>query len=91
MKNRNYKNHLLAAITLTLTAPALLAGQIWDGGGANDNWNLPANWHADSLPDFNNAITFEGATRITPFNDRTAGTVPTVPKDFMRAKISETP
>jgi autotransporter-associated beta strand protein len=75
MKNRNYKNHLLAVITLTLTAPAVLAGQIWDGGGGNDNWNLPANWDADSLPDFNNAITFEGVTRTTPFNDLTAGTV----------------
>jgi autotransporter-associated beta strand protein len=75
VKTRNYKNHLLAAITLTLTAPAVLAGQIWDGGGGNDNWDLPANWDADSLPDFNNAITFEGVTRITPFNNLTAGTV----------------
>jgi autotransporter-associated beta strand protein len=75
MKSKTQNPFLLAAITLTLTAPAVLAGQIWDGGGGNDNWNLPANWDADSLPDFNSAISFEGANRPTPFNDLTAGTV----------------
>jgi fibronectin-binding autotransporter adhesin len=75
MKLKRQNLHVIAAITLTLTAPAAFAGQIWDGGGGDDNWDLPANWDADSLPDFNNAITFEGTTRLTPFNNLTAGTV----------------
>jgi autotransporter-associated beta strand protein len=75
MKMKKQNLLAIAAIVPTLTAPAAFAGQFWDGGGGNDNWNLPANWDADSLPDFNNAITFEGVTRTTPFNDLAAGTV----------------
>jgi autotransporter-associated beta strand protein len=75
MKLKKQNLLAIAAIVPTLTAPAAFAGQFWDGGGGNDNWNLPANWDADSLPDFNNAITFEGVTRTTPFNDLAAGTV----------------
>jgi autotransporter-associated beta strand protein len=75
MKLKEQNLLVIAATTLTLGATSCFAGQIWDGGGANDNWSTPANWDADSLPDFNNAITFEGANRLTPFNDLTAGTV----------------
>ena len=75
MKLKEQNLLMIAANVLTLTAPVSFAGQIWDGGGGNDNWDLPANWDEDSLPEFNNALSFEGASRLTPFNNLTAGTV----------------
>ena len=63
---------LATAILALLNAPAVRAGQTWDGGGADNNWNTAANWDGDSLPNFANAITFQGATRLSPNNNRTA-------------------
>jgi autotransporter-associated beta strand protein len=65
-------------IALTLTAPALHAGQIWDGGSTgpgDDNWNTAANWDGDALPTFTNAISFTGDTRNTPTNDLAANSL----------------
>jgi len=44
------------------------AGQTWDGGGTNDNWNTPANWSGDSLPAYG-TLTFSGAVRTTNSNN----------------------
>ena len=52
---------LAAALVAMLSTPAVHAGQIWDGGGADNNWNTAANWDSNTLPTFTNAITFAGA------------------------------
>ncbi len=48
-------------------------GQTWDGGGADNLWTSVLNWDADVAPDFAQPITFQGSTRTTSQNDRTAG------------------
>jgi hypothetical protein len=48
-------------------------GQTWDGGGADNLWTSVLNWDADLAPDFAQPITFQGSTRTTSQNDRTAG------------------
>ncbi len=63
---------LATALAALLSARAVHAGQIWDGGGADNNWNTAANWDSNTLPTFTNAITFAGATRLSPNNNRTA-------------------
>jgi autotransporter-associated beta strand protein len=48
-------------------------GQTWDGGDADNNWTSVLNWDADVSPDFAKPIIFQGSTRTTSQNDRTAG------------------
>ncbi len=79
MKNtRKAITPLLGSIAALLLASALppsaQAGQIWDGGGADNNWLTPANWDADVIPSLLTPITFNGAIRITPANNNPAGT-----------------
>jgi len=69
------KSLLLAVISLAMSAPSVRAGQIWDGGGTNNNWTSPANWDGDAAPNWNNAITFQGETRTSTVNLLTADTV----------------
>jgi autotransporter-associated beta strand protein len=64
---------LLGAITITLGAPTAFAGQIWDGGGADDNWLTAENWDMDATPNFATPIFFQGNTRTGPLNNRPAG------------------
>ncbi|MCF3650680.1 beta strand repeat-containing protein, partial [Synoicihabitans lomoniglobus] len=33
--------------------------QVWDGGGADNNWNTAANWNPDSTPGTNDTVTFD--------------------------------
>nr|MCU0781327.1 autotransporter-associated beta strand repeat-containing protein [Akkermansiaceae bacterium] len=61
---------LASALAALLSAPSLHAGQIWDGGGADNNWTTANNWDSNTLPTFTNAITFAGGTRLTPNNNR---------------------
>ena len=53
----------LAAISVTLTAPSVHAGQIWDGGGTNNNWTSPANWDGNVTASTGLAVNFEGELR----------------------------
>lgn len=69
------KSLLLAVISLAMSAPSVHAGQIWDGGGVNDNWTSPANWDGNTSPNWNNAITFQGETRTSTVNLLAADTV----------------
>jgi fibronectin-binding autotransporter adhesin len=68
------RSFLALAGTSLLAFSYTHAGQIWDGGGTDDNWNTPANWDSDALPDFATAITFAGDTRNAPVNNLTADT-----------------
>jgi autotransporter-associated beta strand protein len=72
------KNSLFQAASaaiIVLTIQSAFAGQIWDGGGGDANWNTPANWDSDALPDFATAITFAGNIQRTNNNNLTADTV----------------
>ncbi len=70
------RNLILAFSTaaICLTGRSLAFGQTstWDGGGTDDFWLTPANWNADTLPVFN-ILSFAGATRLTPNNNRPNG------------------
>lgn len=66
---------LSAFLLASLLAPSAKAANLWDGGGANDNWDTPLNWDDDNVPGFPAALTFGGATRLTPSNDLTDVTV----------------
>lgn len=66
---------LTAAIATLLSAASVWADNNWDGGGADNNWNTAANWGADALPNWANAITFKGTTRLTANNNLTADAV----------------
>lgn len=65
---------VITLVGLAFNSPSL-ADQIWDGGGADNFWNTAANWGADVLPTFTNAITFGGVTQTSTSNNLTADTV----------------
>ena len=60
---------LQALLLASLLVPATKASNLWDGGGVDDNWSTTNNWDTDTLPGFPAALTFGGATRLTPTND----------------------
>lgn len=60
---------LPAILLATLLAQSAKAADTWDGGGGDDNWSTTNNWDTDTLPGFPAALTFGGATRLTPTND----------------------
>ena len=68
---------LISAATVCLQASIcpVCAANLWDGGGANDNWGTALNWDTDLVPVFPQAITFGGTTRLTPNNNLTSITV----------------
>jgi fibronectin-binding autotransporter adhesin len=51
------------------------AANVWDGGGANDNWGTATNWDNDLVPLWPQAITFANTTRLTPNNNLNSLTV----------------
>lgn len=69
------RNLLLAVVSLAISAASGHAGQIWDGGGTNNNWTSALNWDGDAAPNFSNAVTFQGETRTSTLNNRTADSV----------------
>jgi autotransporter-associated beta strand protein len=70
--SRAASNAMLALIAFLL-APAAQSASTWVGLGGDDNWSTPANW--DSAPVFPAALTFGGATRLSPTNDVDGATV----------------
>jgi fibronectin-binding autotransporter adhesin len=66
---------LASAIVSLLVASSVHAGQIWDGTGADDNWNTSNNWDFDVLPTFTNVITFTGNTRNGAINNLIADSI----------------
>ncbi len=60
---------LSALFLASLLAPAAKAANLWDGYGIDDNWSTELNWDDDNVPAFPAALTFGGATRLTPTND----------------------
>ncbi len=64
----------LVVLTTASMIPALQAGNLWDGGGGDDNWGTGANWSPDGSPGpgSGNDLFFGGSTRLTPFNNYAA-------------------
>lgn len=50
------------------------AGNIWDGGGGDNNWGTGDNWSpgGNPSPGPGNDLFFAGTARLTPFNNYTA-------------------
>ncbi len=57
---------LSALLCLIQSAPA---ANIWDGGGADNDWATATNWDDNLVPSFPVALTFAGTNRLTPNND----------------------
>jgi autotransporter-associated beta strand protein len=76
----NRKNALLLAFPLAsafaalVVAPSALAGNTWDGGGADANWLTPANWDLDAVAVSPTALTFAGDLQNSTTNDFAADT-----------------
>jgi len=68
-------SHLVAIMALLLSQSAQAASpSIWNGGGANDNWDNPANWSGNvPVPGTSYDLQFDGSTRLGPTNNFTAG------------------
>lgn len=58
---------------LPFSTSADAADAIWNGGGADSNWNTANNW-GGTAPVAGDSLTFGGTTRLTPANNFTAGT-----------------
>src|SRR5262245_3077862 len=58
---------ILAALPTAFTATTASA-QVWDGGGANDNFSSASNWNPDAVPANTGAadLTFAGSVRTSP-------------------------
>jgi autotransporter-associated beta strand protein len=63
----------ISLCVLVFTSTFLHAGQTWDGGGTNALWGSPNNWDPDGAPDYSLPLNFQGGTRTTSQNNRTAG------------------
>jgi len=55
----------LAAVMLINLSTSVHAGNTWDGGGSDNNWNTAANWNPDGTPAYGTA-NFDGSTRTNP-------------------------
>lgn len=58
---------------LPFSTSADAADAIWNGGGANNNWNTANNW-GGTAPGAGDSLTFGGTTRLAPVNNFTADT-----------------
>src|ERR1039458_4197000 len=47
----------------------------WNGGGADNNWGTSANWGSSGTPITDDALTFQGTTKLTPYNNIGNGTL----------------
>src|SRR4029079_8782618 len=56
-----------AVAAIMLPKYSARAGNIWDGGGSNNNWSTGANWNFDNQPPANNGsitVVMGGTTRL---------------------------
>jgi len=63
----------LAVASMTFTSIGR-AANLWDGGGADGNWNTAANWDNDTVPTSPAALTFDGSVQLTNTNNLTGFT-----------------
>lgn len=62
------RHALLLAFGLAIANLPTAQAQVWDGGGANDNWTTANNWNPNAVPANNGTaiIGFRGSVRLTP-------------------------
>jgi autotransporter-associated beta strand protein len=65
---------LLAVLLFFAGVQTVRAANVWDGGGADNNWNTKTNWDNNVVPSAGAALTFAGTTRLAPNNNLAAGT-----------------
>jgi hypothetical protein len=79
LHNKRSLPNLIAAATIFASAPAMAVVTIWDGGGANSNWDTATNWVGDVLPPTANDVQFASAftsgTTIQTNGNRTANSL----------------
>src|SRR5262249_8872277 len=58
----------VALLLFCLIVPSRSFAQVWDGGGADNNWSTITNWNPNAAPANNGTdrIIFSGSTRLTP-------------------------
>lgn len=59
---------ILAFVAVLASQVPVLAGNTWDGGGADNNWGTAANWNPDGAPGYG-TISFSGTNRISNVNN----------------------
>ncbi len=59
----------IAACLLLFAVPGALGVNTWDGGGGNSSWSTGDNWDNNAVPAASQPLTFDGSTRLDPFND----------------------
>ena len=47
----------------------------WNGGGTGNNWSTSANWGASGTPITDDALIFQGTTKLAPYNNIVNGTL----------------
>jgi len=60
---------MIRACLYGLLTPVVWGQSVWDGGGANGNWNTSTNWTADTSPVTGAALVFSGTTRLSNTNN----------------------
>lgn len=65
---------LILCFVLLFSVNAFSAVRTWDGGGANANWNTPANWVGDVAPIANDDLVFPAAAAQFTTNNNFTGT-----------------
>lgn len=67
-------NKILTGLALLVASAASspAAEYTWTGGGGDNNWKTGANW-GGTAPGASQNLIFSGTTRLTPYNDNTAG------------------
>lgn len=58
LRLRAIRTALALAVWLASTFTSLAITNIWDGGGANNNWTTPANWNGNVAPVDGNTLLF---------------------------------
>jgi autotransporter-associated beta strand protein len=70
-----YIAHLALVMVAAGWNPLYAANKVWDGGGADNFWQTPRNWDADTAPSVGDTLIFTSATRLNNTNDFPAGTL----------------
>lgn len=59
----------ICALVALVSSNFAFAGNVWDGGGSNNNWTTGNNWNSDNQPPANNGsitVVMGGTTRLAP-------------------------
>ena len=66
---------LAACVAAAEMSVQAASARTWNGGGADNNWGTSANWGSSGTPITDDALTFQGTTKLTPYNNIVNGTL----------------